>query len=86
VISVSHSVSSLKSDQTKQRKTEDRIPTALVTSIRSLTFNQEIQSIRKTTILRINWLAKREGVDWRLHPLIHTIGSEDPRAKCGRWT
>jgi hypothetical protein len=41
VISVSHSVSSLKSDQTKQRKTEDRIPTALVTSIRSLTFTQK---------------------------------------------
>jgi hypothetical protein len=29
VISVSHSVSSLKSDHIKQRKTEDRIPTAL---------------------------------------------------------
>jgi hypothetical protein len=70
VISVSHSVSSLKSDQTKQRKTEDRIPTTLVTSIRSLTFTQKSSTFgqgQDGTLLGSHYDKSRNPVNTKNH-------------------
>ncbi len=77
VISVSHSVSSLKSDQTKQRKTEDRIPTALVTSIRNLTFPQKIVNIRprsRWNLTRITLRSIKKSSQYEKPPFLRLNG------------
>jgi hypothetical protein len=70
VVSVSHSVSSLKSDQTKQRKTEERIPIVLATTKRSLTFPKKLSRFgqdQEGTLLGSHYDQSRNPVNTKNH-------------------